>query len=56
MKVFITYLRKNAQNVQKSVSNCSKAVLVLLVCDAVLHYIFYPDVCDRRTVHKFVGN
>ena len=50
-KGFITYLKKNVQNVHKSVSNCSKAVLVLLVCDVALYYIFYPDTCGHRTVH-----
>ena len=37
-------------------SNCSKAILVLLICDAALYYIFYPDACDHRTVHKLVIN
>ena len=50
-KGFITYLKKNVQNVHKSVSNCSKAILVLLVYDVALYYIFYPETCGHRTVH-----
>ena len=44
-KSFITYLKKNVQNVQKSVSNSSKAILVLLFCDVTLHYVFFCIIC-----------